>query len=65
LSLGYAGVHSSFMLHTYRAAEKLGLDPRNILVELGRRRVVGGQEDMIMNVALELVGQKPKEKRDL
>jgi 4-hydroxy 2-oxovalerate aldolase len=52
LSLGYAGVYSSFLLHTFRAAEKFGLDPRDILVELGRRRVVGGQEDMIMDVAL-------------
>jgi len=54
LSLGYAGVYSSFLLHTFRVVEKLGLDPRDILIELGRRRVVGGQEDMIMEVAMEL-----------
>lgn len=54
LMLGYAGVYSSFLLHTYRAAEKFGLDPRDILVELGRRRMVGGQEDMIIDVAYQL-----------
>jgi 4-hydroxy 2-oxovalerate aldolase len=54
LSLGYAGVYSSFLLHTFRAAEKFGLDPRDILIELGRRKVVGGQEDMIVDVALAL-----------
>ncbi|NLC07727.1 MAG: 4-hydroxy-2-oxovalerate aldolase, partial [Syntrophomonadaceae bacterium] len=43
LMLGYSGVYSSFLLHTYRAAEKFTLDPRDILVELGRRRMVGGQ----------------------
>jgi 4-hydroxy-2-oxovalerate aldolase len=51
LMLGYAGVYSSFLLHTYRAADRFGLDPRDILVELGRRRMVGGQEDMIIDVA--------------
>lgn len=56
---GYAGVYSSFLLHTYRAAEKFQLDPRDILVELGKRRMVGGQEDMIINVAYELA--KPRE----
>lgn len=54
LMLGYAGVYSSFLLHTYRAAEKFKLDPRDILVELGRRRMVGGQEDMIVDVAYQL-----------
>lgn len=54
LSLGYAGVYSSFLLHTVRAAQKYGLDPRDILIELGKRKVVGGQEDMIVDVALEL-----------
>ena len=51
LMLGYAGVYSSFLLHTYRAAEKFHLNPRDILVELGRRGMVGGQEDMIIDVA--------------
>jgi 4-hydroxy 2-oxovalerate aldolase len=54
LILGYARVYSSFLLHTTRAAERFRVDPRDILVELGRRRVVGGQEDMIIDVAYEL-----------
>ena len=56
--LGYAGVYSSFLLHAYRAAEKFGLDPRDILVELGRRKMVGGQEDMIIDVAFQLANKK-------
>ena len=58
LMLGYAGVYSSFLLHTRRAAEKFNLPPRDILVELGRRRMVGGQEDMIVDVAYELSRKK-------
>lgn len=54
LMLGYAGVYSSFLLHTGRAAERFGVNPRDILVELGRRKIVGGQEDMIIDVAYEL-----------
>lgn len=58
LMLGYAGVYSSFLLHTARAAERFEVDPRDILVELGRRRIVGGQEDMIIDVAYELAQKK-------
>lgn len=54
LMLGYAGVYSSFLLHTYKAAEKFNLNPRDILIELGKRRMVGGQEDMIVDVAYQL-----------
>ncbi|MBW3605437.1 MAG: 4-hydroxy-2-oxovalerate aldolase [Actinobacteria bacterium] len=54
LLLGYAGVYGSFLLHAKRAAERYGVDVADILLELGRRKVVGGQEDMIIDVAVEL-----------
>ena len=54
LLLGYAGVYGSFLLHAERAAERYGVPQADILLELGRRKVVGGQEDMIIDVAVEL-----------
>ena len=57
LMLGYAGVYSSFLLHTYKASEHFNLNPRDILVELGKRKMVGGQEDMIIDVAFQLSQQ--------
>lgn len=54
LTLGWAGVYSSFLLFAKRSAEKYKLSSRDILVELGRRRTVGGQEDMIEDLALDM-----------
>ncbi len=57
LILGYAGVYSSFLLFAQRAAQKYGVSARDILVEMGRRKAVGGQEDLIEEVALEFRSQ--------
>lgn len=58
LILGYAGVYSSFLLFAKRASARYGVSSRDILVEMGRRKTVGGQEDMIEDVALELARQQ-------
>ena len=60
LTLGYAGVYSSFLLFAKRASAKYGVPSRDILVELGRRRTVGGQEDMIEDLALDMASGKVK-----
>jgi 4-hydroxy 2-oxovalerate aldolase len=54
IASGMAGVFSGFSLPVKRAAERFGVDPRDIFMELGKRRVVGGQEDMVIEVAMEL-----------
>jgi hypothetical protein len=56
--MGYSGVYSSFLLHADKAAQQFGVDARDILVEIGRRKAVGGQEDMIVEVAMALAEKR-------
>ncbi|MNY57045.1 4-hydroxy-2-oxovalerate aldolase 4 [compost metagenome] len=58
LTLGYAGVYSTFLLHSKRASERFGVPARDILVELGRKKMIGGQEDMILDTAMTMAKER-------
>jgi len=58
LTLGYAGVYSTFLLHAKRAAERFGIPARDILVELGKKKMIAGQEDMIVDTAMTMAKER-------
>ncbi|MGJ9459826.1 4-hydroxy-2-oxovalerate aldolase [Oceanobacillus sp. CF4.6] len=58
LASGYAGVYNSFLLHVRKAAEQFDLNPTEIMEELGKRQAIAGQEDWILDIALELAEKK-------
>jgi 4-hydroxy-2-oxovalerate/4-hydroxy-2-oxohexanoate aldolase len=58
LTLGFAGVYSTFLLHAKRASERFGVPARDILVELGRKKMIGGQEDMIFDTAMSMAKER-------
>jgi len=62
ITIGYAGVYSTFLLHARRAGERYNIDPRDILVELGRRKAMAGQEDWILDVAQDIAKARDQQK---
>lgn len=58
LTLGYAGVYSTFLLHAKRASDRFGVPARDILIELGRKKMIGGQEDMIVDTAMTMAKER-------
>lgn len=60
LLLGYAGIYSSFLVHANKAAQQFKVDAKDILIEIGKRKVVGGQEDMIVDIAAEMAKKTVK-----
>ncbi len=58
LIMGYAGVYSSFLKHAYRAAERYDVSGADILMECGNRKLVGGQEDQIIQIAADLAASR-------
>jgi 4-hydroxy-2-oxovalerate/4-hydroxy-2-oxohexanoate aldolase len=58
LTLGFAGVYSTFLLHAKRAGERFGIPARDILVELGRKKMIGGQEDMVVDTAMTMAKER-------
>lgn len=58
LTLGYAGVYSTFVLHAKRAVERFGVTARDILIELGCKKMIGGQEDMIVDTAMSMAKER-------
>jgi 4-hydroxy 2-oxovalerate aldolase len=56
--MGYAGVYSSFLKHAYRAATRYGVSGADILIRCGERKLVGGQEDQIIDIAAQLAQER-------